>query len=123
MTAWSSRLGERHRRANDLYLDLVDTLAPDDLRARLPNARSSPVSNHFWCVVGARESYVRAARAGSWQGFGCSLRDDEDTAAVRSALERSATEVRAWLDELGDEDDAGWETALALLEHEAQYHH
>ena len=112
MTDLIALLRRRHTIANSLYLDLLDALPPDRLRARLPGVRSSPVSNHFWCVVGARESYVRAARAGSWQGFDCSLADDEDADQVRAALEHSAAEVDAWLGELdpgdadSDHDDA-----------------
>ena len=122
MTDLIALLRRRHTIANSLYLDLLDALPPDRLRARLPGVRSSPVSNHFWCVVGARESYVRAARAGSWQGFDCSLADDEDADQVRAALEQSAAEVDAWLGELDPGDADSIEVALRLLEHETQHH-
>lgn len=114
----------RHAVANLLYLDLLGILTPDLLRSRIPSARSSPISNHFWCVVGARESYLRAARVGSWQGFACSLvgDQDEDPAAVRSAVERTGSDVAAWLSELDPSDEAGWDTAVRLLEHETQHH-
>jgi len=121
MTALSGLLKRRHATADRLYLDLVDALDADRLDARLPGVRSSPVRNHFWCVVGARESYVHAARAGSWQGFSSSLADDRDPQAVRAALERTAVLVADWLDGL-DDDLAGIEWALHLLEHEAQHH-
>jgi hypothetical protein len=122
VTDFIALLQLRHAVANELYLDLLDAMAPGRLRERLPGVRSSPVSNHFWCVVGARESYVRAARAGSWQGFTCSLADDEDAGQVRAALERTAGEVDAWLGELDPDDDAGVEIAVRLLEHETQHH-
>lgn len=122
MTDLIALLRRRHTIANSLYLDLLDALPPDRLRARLPGVRSSPVSNHFWCVVGARESYVRAARAGSWQGFDCSLADDEDADQVRAALEHSAAEVDAWIGELDPGDADSIEVALRLLEHETQHH-
>ena len=122
MTDLIALLRRRHTIANSLYLDLLDALPPDRLRARLPGVRSSPVSNHFLCVVGARESYVRAARAGSWQGFDCSLADDEDADQVRAALEQSAAEVDAWLGELDPGDADSIEVALRLLEHETQHH-
>lgn len=115
-------LQRRHAAADRLYLDLVEVLDADSLRARIPGARSSPVRNHFWCVVGARESYVRAALAGSWQGFESTLTDDEDPVAVRAALQSSAALVARWLGELDAADEEGWEWALHLLEHEAQHH-
>lgn len=121
MSELAEILRRRHAAANALYLDLLDTLTPDLLRARLPGVRSSPVSNQFWCVVGGRESHVRAGHAGSWQGFTCSLDDDEDPATVRAALERTAAEVAAWLDEIGSDDDPAWRFAVSLLEHETQH--
>jgi len=120
--ATSALLRRHHAAANRLYLDLLDGLTPDLLRTRLPGVRSSPVRNHFWCVAGARESYVRAARAGSWQGFDSSLTADDDPSAVRAALERTAAEVDAWLGELAPDDEYGWDWALNLLEHETQHH-
>ncbi len=122
MTELALFLPRRHAAANALYLDLIDTLTPDLLRARLPGVRSSRVAYQFWCVVGGRESYLRAARAGAWQGFSCSLDDDEDPAAVRAALERTAAEVATWLGELAPDDERMWNLAVGLLEHEAQHH-
>jgi len=122
MTGLGALLQRRHEAANRLYEDLIDAIDADRLHARIPGVRSSPVRNHFWCVVGARESYVRAARAGAWQGFESSLTDDGDPAAVRAALGRTAGQVTEWLAALQPGDEAGWEWALHLLEHEAQHH-
>lgn len=122
MSVLPDLLRRRHAAADGLYRDLVVLLDEQQLRARLPGVRSSPVRTHFWCVVGARESYVRAARAGGWQGFTSSLADDHDPAAVRAALERTGTLVAEWLGGLADDDESGIEWALHLLEHEAQHH-
>ena len=122
MTAMSSLLRRRAEGADRLYRDLVQVLTPELLRSRLPGVRSSRVGNHFWCVVGARESYVRAARAGSWQGFESSLIADDDPGEISSAIARSAAEVDSWLETLRDDDEASLEWALHLLEHEAQHH-
>lgn len=115
-------LRERLADANRLYLDLIETLGSAELNSRLPGVRSSRVSNHFWCVVGARESYSRAAQAGSWQGFASSLTEPEDPDAVRAALTSSAAFVDAWLSEITSTDEYGTNMALQLLEHEAQHH-
>jgi uncharacterized damage-inducible protein DinB len=122
MNATSSLLRRRTEAADRLYRDLIAELTPDLLRSRLPGSRSSPVGNHFWCVVGARESYVRAARAGTWQGFTSSLAVDDDPEAIGAALERSARGVAQWIDDLDTEDEASLEWAFHLLEHETQHH-
>ncbi|WP_434811626.1 DinB family protein [Microbacterium sp. bgisy189] len=122
MTDFSALLTARLRAANGLYLDLIDVLTPDLLTARLPGVRSAPIWNQFWCVVGARESYVRWSRAGAWQGFACSLERIEEPGEIRSALARSMDEATAWLRGLAPDDEAGWGIAVHLLEHETQHH-
>lgn len=113
---------ERLADANRLYLDLIETLGSAELNSRLPGVRSSAISNHFWCVVGARESYTRAAQAGSWQGFASSLTEPVNPDAVRAALTSSAALVDAWLSEVTTTDEYGANMAFNLLEHEAQHH-
>ena len=122
MTAITALLVRRMHASQRLYADLIGALTPQQLGSRLPGVRSSDVRNHFWCVVGARESYPRAARAGSWQGFDSSVAADDAPAAVAATLERTAADVTAWLNEIGDDDESSLEWALALLEHEAQHH-
>jgi hypothetical protein len=122
VSALSTLLGRHFDRADALYRDLIGVLTPELLGSRLPGSRSSRVGNHFWCVVGARESYVRAARAGAWQGFASSLTVDDDPQAVAAALADSAREVGRWLETLDPEDEASLEWALHLLEHETQHH-
>jgi len=39
-----------------------------------------------------------------------------------AALERTADEVAAWLDEVSSDDDPARRFAVSLLEHEAQHH-
>lgn len=121
MTA-TSVLGRRFARANVLWLDLVDTLSAEQLGARLPGIPSNPLGEQLWCVLGARESYPRAARAGSWQGFTSPVTHEQtvDAAALRAALESTAADVTQWLDAV--ESDGDWQYALALLEHETQHH-
>lgn len=121
-TDFPALLRRRLTAANGLFIDLAATLTPELLAARLPGVRSAPVWNQFWCVIGARESYPRWARAGSWQGFACSLEATGDPVAVRAALERSAASVDAWLDDIADDDEAGWAIVVHLLEHETQHH-
>ena len=69
--------------------------------------------------MGARESFLRAAEAGKWVGFGCSL-DAEDT--------RKSETLVAALDAVGAkwrialQASAPSDFALDLLEHEIQHH-
>ncbi len=117
-------LRRRFGRANTLYLDLVDALTAEQLGSRLPGLPSDTAGHQLWCVLGARESYVRAARAGEWRGFTSPVTASEttDAAALRAAFETTAADVDAWLAELAPDDEESATYALALLEHETQHH-
>lgn len=115
-------LRRRLSRANTLYLDLVDTLSAEQLGSRLADLPSDTMGHQLWCVLGARESYPRAARAGAWQGFTSPVpRDAADAGALRAALVATAGAVDKWIAGLDAADEASFTYALALLEHETQH--
>lgn len=92
----------------------------ESLALDLPNLPSNQISGQLWCVVGARESYLKALKAGGWQGFSCSLKTPCLKQLVLEALE-------ATRQQLGEIDFAGFtdvqtDLAFALLEHEVQHH-
>jgi hypothetical protein len=109
-------------RAAGLYNDLVATLTPELLGARLAELPSTTIAEQLWCVVGARESYTRAAREGGWRGFTSSLdvASAQDPEAVLQVLDRSFAVVVATLE--SDLDEAGQRWLGDLLEHETQHH-
>ena len=117
-------LRRRFTRANSLYLDFVDAVSPEQLGSHLADLPSDTVGHQLWCVLGARESYPRAARAGEWQGFTSPVTADEttDAAALRAALAQTSSDVDHWIAGLDAEDEASLTYALALLEHETQHH-
>lgn len=123
-TPLAETLRRRLARANELYADLVDGLPASSLGARLRELPSDSIQNQLRCVVGARESYTAAARAGSWKGFASSLDrvPTGDSDAVRAAVRRSHEVVDAFLDDLDPDDAYAVDQAFALLEHETQHH-
>jgi hypothetical protein len=116
-------LRRRLARANTLYLDLVDGLTAEHLGSRLANLPSDTVGHQLWCVLGARESFPRAARAGSWQGFTSPVSDEQttDAAALRGALIQTAEDVDGWVAGLDATDEPSFAYVVALLEHETQH--
>lgn len=117
-------LRRRLTRADTLYLDLVATLTPEQLASRLADLPSDTLGHQLWCVLGARESFPRAARAGEWQGFTSPVAGNDliDPEALRAAFEGTAADVDAWVAEIADDDETSFAYALALLEHETQHH-
>ncbi len=100
--------------------DLARSLSADELRLELPG-RSNTIGSQFWCVVGGRESYLEALRAGKWQGFACSLNDAE-THSPEVLVERLAATRADW-DRLEPESLTEYQTGMVLRlnEHEAQH--
>ena len=107
-------------RAFELTHDLVAHLDETALALDLPDVPSNRIAGQVWCVVGARESYTNAIRAGGWQGFSCSLRSPRAKQSVLAALEASQRTLSA-IDFAGL-SDVQLDLAFGLLEHEVQHH-
>jgi hypothetical protein len=87
--------------AFQLTHDLAVHLEEESLSLDLPNLPSNRIAGQFWCIVGARESYIKAIETGGWKGFSCSLIDPLEFASLT---------------------DAQLEFTFGLLEHEVQHH-
>jgi hypothetical protein len=116
-------LRRRLERANTLYLDLLDTIPGDRLGSRLADLPSDTVGHQLWCVLGARESFPRAARAGDWQGFTSPVTAAEttDAMALRAAFVQTAADVDEWVAGIGADEEDSLRYVVALLEHETQH--
>jgi hypothetical protein len=98
----------------------VAHLEEESLALDLPNLPSNQIAGQLWCVVGARESYLKALEHGSWQGFSCSLKAPRVKESVLEALE--ATHQCLGEIDFTDFTDTQIDLAFALLEHEVQHH-
>ncbi|MBX3094568.1 MAG: hypothetical protein KF680_08545 [Cryobacterium sp.] len=109
-------------RSQGLYSDLVSELTPSLLGRRLGDVPSNTIAEQLWCVVGARESYTRAAREGGWRGFTSSLDavSAGDPALVARTLTRSFAQVVDAINDGVASVDQRW--FIDLLEHETQHH-
>jgi uncharacterized damage-inducible protein DinB len=117
-------LRRRLELANTLYLDFVDTVTSENLGSHLADLPSDTVGHQLWCVLGARESFPRAARAGDWQGFTSPVTKEQttDAASLRAAFVQTAADVDEWVTGIAADDDDSLRYVLALLEHETQHH-
>jgi len=107
-------------RSFNLTHDLVVHLEEESLGLDLPNLPSNRISGQLWCIVGARESYIKAIETGGWKGFSCSLttpRVKESVIAVLEATHKRLSEIN-----FADLTDDQAELAFGLLEHEVQHH-
>lgn len=119
----NQKLKDQLDRAFRLTHDLVVHLDESSLGLDLPGVPSNRIAGQLWCVVGARESYMRAIEAGGWQGFACSLESPHEKGKVLAALESTHRRLGE-LDFGADGAMSGpqIDLAFALLEHEVQHH-
>jgi len=113
-------LKENLRRAFTLTHDLVIHLDEIALTLDLPNLPSNQISGQLWCVVGARESYLKAIEAGEWSGFSCSLKSPSVKQSVLEALESSSYRLNSL--DFENLSEKQIKLAFDLLEHEIQHH-
>lgn len=102
------------------YSDLADEVSDEMLLENLSVPKNKTLREHFWCVVGARESYTKAIEAGEWSGFNCSMQKVdkadvvEQLTASAEAFERVVANVHDWTEERD-------ELLTSLLEHEVMH--
>jgi len=108
------------QRAFSLTFDLVKHMEEESLTLKLPNLPSNQISGQLWCIVGARESYLKAIQAGEWKGFSCSLK----TPGIKHSVLEALDATYLLLDQLSFENlsDKQLKFAFDLLEHEIQHH-
>jgi hypothetical protein len=109
------------KRAFALTADLIQHLPEEALGQKLGDLPSNTIGQQLWCVIGARESYLKAVVNNGWSGFGCSLGDTNAKAEVLNCLKNSEQDWLAYLEEqvLNNNQTA---FLLDLLEHELQHH-
>jgi len=118
-------VGGKVREAMGLYRDLVNGLPPEAFRLKLPELPSNTIGSQLWCVAGGRESYVKAIRAGTWQGFACGIpyAKAKVKEQIGALLERTAVQAAGCLSDGSLEWTPERERLLlTLLEHEVQHH-
>ena len=116
----AATLQTRLLRAFQLTRDLAAHLDEASLNCDLPGLPSNRISGQLWCVVGARESYLRAIVAGEWKGFSCGLNAPHVKQDVLNALE--STQIQWSECDFSRLNEAQEELAFTLLEHEVQHH-
>ena|SRR5688572_6980581 len=114
------QLKVRISRSFKLTYDLVSHLDERSLDLDLPNLPSNRIASQLWCIVGARESYMKAIELGTWAGFSCSLAEPKRKHAVLAVLEATYRQLNG-ISFIGL-TDVQIDLAFHLLEHEVQHH-
>lgn len=114
---------ERIHQVFGLYNELATFLEEESYSSKLADLPSNTIGQQLWCVIGARESYLKGIQKGKWDGFSCSLPGamTANKEAVRSALSRSAEAAQQTFRLLTSMTEPQERLAFDLLEHEVQH--
>ena len=116
-----SLINKKIVRAFKLTQDLALHLAEASLGLTLPELPSNKIGEQFWCMIGARESYLKAIKNEKWVGFSCSLKDTTAKPAILAGLTQSQQATAEYITNTAL-NDTQIDFLLDLLEHEIQHH-
>lgn len=118
-----SILKEKLIRTFELYEDLVSSFQEKELEMDLAGLTSNTIGQQLWCVIGARQSYLKAIVAGEWQGFECSLewKNTVNKSVVLNCLKDSKNQFLRNLENLNALSLNQQSLTFDLIEHEAQH--
>ena len=114
-------LTKKTARSFELTQDLVEYLEEANLSTKLPNLPSNTIGEQLWCMVGARESYLKAIKNNGWVDFTCSMKDTTSKDAVLAAIISSAKDVMEYV-EGKSLNEVQLDFLHELLEHEVMHH-
>lgn len=113
-------LYDKIKRAFDLTKDLVMALDEDHLPLYLGQLPSNTIGQQLWCIVGARESYIKAIENDAWIDFSCSLSDTTSKDLILKALTKTELSFDSIIDlPMTNERES---LLFDLLGHEIQHH-
>lgn len=112
---------KRLHKAFELTVDLVHAMTIDDLKLNLKGMPSNTIGEQLWCIIGARESYLKAIINGGWVGFSCSLDDTTSKDKIILCLKKSGEDSLKYLNNF-ELNEVQVELLFCLLEHEILHH-
>jgi hypothetical protein len=91
------------------------------LTMNIPDVPSNTIGEQAYCIVGARESYLKALIEGKWTGFDCSLKEIDNKNVVVEAMRHTRTDFNTFIDRTAT-NLLDLDLLIDLHEHEVQHH-
>lgn len=114
-------LKKRVLKAFSLTEDFYSHVNDDKLKLKISNVSSNSIGEQAYCIIGARESYLKAFNVGKWSGFECSLVDTNSKSLIIIKLKETHTNIEVFLRNTST-DQIDSNLLIDLLEHEIQHH-
>ncbi|MHA6250463.1 hypothetical protein [Oceanobacillus sp. CAU 1775] len=114
-------LKERVLQALSLTDEFYNHINEDCLGLRILDVPSNTIGEQAYCIIGARESYLKALKFGQWEGFNCSLAETNDKTLISNKLKETHRNIESFL-QANDRTKINNNLLIDLLEHEVQHH-
>ncbi|WP_051189141.1 hypothetical protein [Halalkalibacillus halophilus] len=101
--------------------DYFEHVNERSLELKIPNAPSNTIGEQAYCIIGARESYLNALKAGEWIGFECSLTNSNDKNSIIALLNETHRNIEDFL-QANNLNEINVNLLMDLYEHEIQHH-
>ena len=102
------------------YVDLINSVDDTRLGEKIDVPKHKSLIEHLWCVVGARESYAKSLRSGTWEGFSCSMTNFTQ-ADIADKLQTSAKDLMSAIAAVDDWTEERDQLLLTVAEHEVMH--
>ncbi|MCY4013133.1 MAG: hypothetical protein OXG82_10500 [Gammaproteobacteria bacterium] len=102
------------------YDDLIEQVGDSTLAAELAVPHSRSLGLHLWCIVGTRESYVKAIAAGEMSGWSSSVEKLEQD-ELRDKLARSGRDLLDAINAVSDWTPERDKLLAEVAEHEVMH--
>ncbi|WP_100372326.1 hypothetical protein [Bacillus sp. FJAT-45037] len=112
---------QRILQALTLTDDFYNHIEDGCLSLRITDVPSNTIGEQAYCIIGARESYLKAFRVGQWNGFVCSLTDSNNKPLITSKLKETQTNIEKYFQDISI-GEMNANILIDLLEHEVQHH-
>lgn len=114
-------LKQRVLQALCLTNDFYNHINEGCLGLRIIDVPSNTIGEQAYCIIGARESYLKALKQGQWGGFNCSLIETNVKTLISSKLEETHRNIEIFIQD-NNIAEINNNLLIDLLEHEVQHH-
>ncbi|MEO6694655.1 MAG: hypothetical protein ABIY50_03435 [Ignavibacteria bacterium] len=116
-----SLIKERLSNAFILTNELLESIAESNLKLKIPNVPSNTIGGQYWCVIRARQSYIKTIEnGGEWMGFTCDLKNPHSKEEIEKLLKSTFKDLEHL--KLDEKNEKVLIKLVELFEHEIQHH-
>ena len=117
-----NEIRKRLQEAFKLTQDLCSSLNDLELEKQIPHVKSNKIGKQFWCILGARENYIKALNHSEWKGFSCSVQNRFSSEEFTLKSNQTEKELQKFFQDTKTLNNKQEALFFDLFTHEVQHH-